>query len=142
MSRRNDRFIAFTLVYERDFHNWQDLDEAAEYYIEELGEDDCERAFIFNEIKGVLQHKADIDALVEKHSKDWDISRLNRVDLAILRLAIYEMRFSPEIHESIAINEAVELAKQYSSDEAGRFINGILGNISREEAKNDSTQII
>ena len=147
MSRRNDRIIAFTLAYERDFHDWQDIEEAAEYYIEELGDEDCERDFVLKEIKGVLKHKAAIDDLVEKHSQDWDISRLNRLDLAILRLAVFEMLFNPEINESVAINEAVELAKAYSSDEAGRFVNGILGKISKEaksgeEHGDDSAEVI
>ena len=131
MSRRNDRIIAFTLVYERDFHDWQELDSAIDYYIDELGDDDPERAFIAAEVQGVAKHKAAIDGLVEKHSQDWDITRLNRLDLAIMRLGIFEMMFSTEVHESVAINEAVEIAKTYSGEDAARFINGILGNISK-----------
>ena len=73
-----------------------------------------------------------IDALLAPHLKGWTIERLTRVDLAILRLAVYELTLGKE-PEGVVINEAVELANQYSTDKAGSFINGVLGSILRSE---------
>lgn len=89
-------------------------------------------------INGILSNKEKIDELVSSYAKDWDISRLNKVDLSILRTAIYEMDFAEElISPNIAINEAVEIAKLYGDDESPRFINGILGKIAKASSKKD-----
>ncbi|MCL2171109.1 MAG: transcription antitermination factor NusB [Defluviitaleaceae bacterium] len=132
MSRRDDRILAFQLAFGIDFHDWENLDETVEYILEEFGRDDTEGEYIYATLSGISRTRHQADDLISRHSKDWDIERLNRVDLAILRLAIYEMIFSAEIPESVAINEAVDISKEFSGDEGGRFINGILGNISRE----------
>ena len=71
--------------------------------------------------------------MISKKAKKWATGRMSKVDLAILRLAIYEICFSEEIPTSVAINEAIELAKKFSSDEAPSFINGILGSIAAEK---------
>ena len=73
----------------------------------------------------------EIDALIDEKSADWKTKRMNKVDLAILRLAVYEMRWDDDIPVGVAINEAVELAKKFSSDEGPSFVNGVL---ARQEA--------
>ena len=85
-----------------------------------------DKAFILSEVEGTREHMAEIDALIEQSAKGWDPERMNKVDLTILRLAVYEMKFA-ETPVGVAINEAVELAKKFSSDEAPAFINGVLG---------------
>ena len=79
------------------------------------------------EAQGVFAHLAEIDALIDERLKDWDFGRLAKADLAILRLALYEIRFAPDISAATAIDQAVELAKIYGADEAPAFINGLLG---------------
>jgi N utilization substance protein B len=81
---------------------------------------------------GVSAHKEKIDRLIASYAKGWDFSRLANVDLAIMRIAIYEMYFAKiKVEPGVAINEAVEIAKLYGDDDSPRFINGILGNLAR-----------
>lgn len=81
-------------------------------------------------ILGVLQAKDELDKKIVEKLENWDFSRVHKVDLTILRLAIYEFYYRPDIPPVVTINEAVELAKEFSSDESGKFINGILDKIA------------
>jgi len=81
---------------------------------------------------GTLENLARLDGVIENFLKDWDISRINKVDLALLRLAIYEMLREPDVPFGVAVNEAIELAKVYGADESPAFINGVLANVARE----------
>lgn len=83
-------------------------------------------------IKGVLEHRAKIDAEIMKYAKNWDLHRMAAVDRNILRLAIYEMLFREDIPPVVSINEAVEIAKLFSTDDSGRFVNGILDKVRSE----------
>jgi len=94
---------------------------------EECGEQDKE--YIHNIIEGVMKEVSAIDQYIIKNSKDWTIDRMSRIDLAIMRVAIFEILYREDIPASVSINEAVELAKKYSHEDAGSFINGILGSI-------------
>lgn len=87
--------------------------------------------YIVRAVDGTVEHISDIDKIISENLKGWTIERLNKVDLAILRLAVYEMLYDDETPDGIVINEAVEIAKKYSSDQAPGFINGILGKISQ-----------
>ena len=77
-------------------------------------------------VRGVLEHRAQLDAEIARYAKNWDISRMAAVDRNVLRLAIYEMMFREDIPPVVSINEAVDIAKKFSTDESGRFVNGIL----------------
>ncbi len=81
--------------------------------------------------EGVMQNAEALDAQLTPYLRGWTIERLTRVDLAILRLAVYELRLG-ETPAGVVINEAVELANQYSTDKAGAFVNGVLGNLARD----------
>jgi N utilization substance protein B len=83
-------------------------------------------------IKGVLEHRTKIDAEIMKYAKNWDLHRMAAVDRNILRLAIYEMLFREDIPPVVSINEAVEIAKLFSTDDSGRFVNGILDKVRSE----------
>ena len=83
---------------------------------------------------GVVEHVEEIDARIAEYARGWSIERITRVDLAILRLAAYELMLG-EVPAGVVINEAVELANEYSTEKAGTFINGVLGNLSRSAAK-------
>jgi len=82
-------------------------------------------------VLGCLQHREQLDATIESHARGWTITRMASVDRNILRLAAYELLFTPDVATSIVVDEAVELAKKYSTAESGRFVNGILGGLSR-----------
>ena len=82
----------------------------------------------YNDIKEKIP---DIDGMLNEQSKGWKVSRMNRVDLSVLRLAVYELCFDEEIPVGVAINEAVTLAKRFGGEESGAFVNGILGKIAK-----------
>ena len=134
MNRRNARKNAFFLVFQMDFNQKEEFEQARElffFFFQEVEEE--EKDFILKETEGTKEHLAEIDEMISKKAKKWATGRMSKVDLAILRLAIYEICFSEEIPTSVAINEAIELAKKFSSDEAPSFINGILGSIAAEK---------
>jgi len=81
-------------------------------------------------VAGVVEHYEEIDDLIETYSVDWSIDRMPTLDRAILRCALWEIIFNSEVPDGVAINEAVELAKEYSTDESGGFINGLLSKIA------------
>lgn len=81
---------------------------------------------------GVTERLKDIDAIIQSHSAHWKVSRMGLVDLSVMRVCVYEMRFlSPPLAPNIAINEAVEVAKKFGSTESGSFVNGILDHVAR-----------
>ena len=81
-------------------------------------------------VDGVVDHQAEIDTLLETYSEGWSLDRMPNVDRAILRVATWEIVYNDEIPDGVAINEAVELAKEYSTDDSGSFVNGLLTRIS------------
>lgn len=133
MSRRSARENAFFLLFQMDFYETEEYEQVKEIFFAEKEQPlkEEERAFITKETEGARAHQEEIDGIIRECAKGWDTERMNKVDLAILRLAVYEMRFSGDTPLGVAINEAVELAKKFSSDEAPAFINGILGKAAR-----------
>lgn len=128
MTRRQEREQAFIFIFEKNFR-----DDSIEDIIE-----DAINAGVYTEseyseecFKGVFENLADIDVLIEQNLMGWKIERISKVSLSILRLAIFEMKYMNEIPESVAINEAVEIAKKYTNADESGFINGVLGSISR-----------
>ena len=106
-----------------------------EAYFECAPEEDCgelDKVYISSILEGVMKEAPSIDQYIVKNSKDWTIDRMSRIDLAIMRVAIFEILYREDIPASVSINEAVELAKKYSHEDAGSFINGILGSIYSE----------
>ena len=125
MSRRGARRNAFYLLFQMDFSEAEEFEQVKELFFAEEEED---KEFILSEVEGVHAHMAEIDEMITASANGWDPARMNKVDLAILRLAVYEMKYG-ETPIGVAINEAVELAKRFSSDEAPAFINGVLGKV-------------
>ena len=132
MSRRSARKNAFFLLFQMDFNETAEFEQVKEIFFaeKETPVEESDKAFIVSEVEGVHEHMEEIDALIEQSATGWDLSRMNKVDLAILRLAVYEMKYG-ETPVGVAINEAVELAKKFSSDEAPAFVNGVLGKASK-----------
>ncbi len=131
MSRRSARKNAFTLLFQTEFH--EEYEKVKELFFSEQEEEisEEEKAYITDAVEGVMAHETEIDKIIDSCAKGWNTARMNRVDLAILRLAVYEMEYSKAAPIGVIINEAVELAKKFSSDEAPGFINGILGKIAK-----------
>ncbi|MDD2239306.1 MAG: transcription antitermination factor NusB [Kiritimatiellae bacterium] len=90
------------------------------------------RGFTEEIIRGVIAHHPDIDALIARHAENWGVERMGNIDRNALRIAVYEMLYRDDIPPVVSINEAVELAKVYSSTESGKFVNGILDQIRKE----------
>ena len=130
MSRRKSREQAFALLFEKSFNDLpvMDLAEGAQDAREIIVE-----PFALELATGAEDKLAEIDVRIDAHSHKWSRDRISRVALAVMRLAIYEMLYDDDTPVSIAINEAVELAKKYGGDEDSSFVNGILGTISREQ---------
>lgn len=84
-------------------------------------------------IKGIFAHLSELDSLIEKYAENWRVERMPLTDRNILRLALYEIIYESDIPIGVSINEAVELAKAYGTDDSGRFVNGLLGRLVREE---------
>ena len=130
MSRRGARRNAFYLLFQMDFSEAEEFEQVKELFFAEKEEpvEEEDKEFILSEVEGVHAHMAEIDEMITASANGWDPARMNKVDLAILRLAVYEMKYG-ETPIGVAINEAVELAKRFSSDEAPAFINGVLDKI-------------
>lgn len=132
MTRSELRKNIFKIIFRLEFHPGEAMEEQVTYRLEELkseGVEEKELAYIKNKTQSVIESMDELDAVINEHSKGWKVDRLGKTELAILRLAVYEILKDDDIPKSVAINEAVELAKMYSSDEAPRFINGILAKI-------------
>lgn len=130
MNRTEMREQAFTLLFEKEFFKDKPFEEIEEIYSENIAPLSDYAKEIF---EGTQLHKEEIDGIIEKYLKGWKLSRISKVNLAILRLAVYETDYVDNVPENVAINEAVELAKKYSGKEDSAFINGILGSYSRSK---------
>ena len=146
MTRTNAREIAMRLTFELGFSS-----ETAQALLEReltterfalLAEEDPlygdfpnekQRAYITELVKGVLAHGAELDGYIEKYAVGWRFSRIDRVAAAVMRLAMYEVLYRPDVPNRAAVNEAVEMAKGYLDVEVVRFVNGILGAFVRAE---------
>ncbi|MDR2939112.1 MAG: transcription antitermination factor NusB [Clostridiales bacterium] len=134
MSRRLARERAFLCIYLLEFDKEFDLDETYNYILNLEGEEitssenlnDNDQKFMYQVLSGVVQNLERIDQEISSNTRKWSFSRLNKIDIAILRLAVYEILFMEDIQKSVSVNEAVELAKAYGSDESFSFINGLL----------------
>jgi N utilization substance protein B len=140
VSRRNDRVHAFCLIFQLPFAFGREPREMAENYLNGLDDggdhgenktDEIDRPFIEGEFFGTVNRLDEIDMQIKKALTDWDIERIANADLAIMRLAVYEMAFGKDVPPKVAINEAVELAKLYSTGDSPKFVNGILGSVAK-----------
>jgi N utilization substance protein B len=133
MSRTSAREVAMMIHYS-GLLGGEDTPERVCEKNEALGSlDEEDLRYVSSMLEGVNNHSGEIDELVSRFSKDWAIERIARVDLSILRVAIYEMLYRKEdVPAGAAINEAVELAKRYGGERSYAFVNGILGSVAKE----------
>lgn len=128
--RRAARELAVQFLYQHDLSGGK-LEEALELFWQAQQQPvaDDVRRFAADLISGTLEHCAEIDQKLQKHTEHWDLHRMAAVDRNILRLALYEMLFRNDIPPVVSINEAVDIAKRFSTHESGAFVNGILDRI-------------
>ncbi len=129
MTRKQAREEAFILIFEKEFNDYalEDILSLAEE-VRDLKPDE----YIKNVFFGVFENLEKIDEIISQNAVGWSIKRITKTALAILRLAIYEIKFYSEIPVSVSINEAVELAKKYATKEDASFINGILSTVAKQ----------
>ena len=130
MTRKEERELAFTLIFEKIFNEELSIDEIINNALETRLVD--ESTFAFSLAKMTYEHLEEIDKIINDVSVGWRVTRLPKVSLAILRLSLCEILYVPSIPYGVSINEAVELAKKFATQEDGAFINGILGKYVRE----------
>ncbi len=134
MARRAAREAAMKLLYQQSFSSEKDKDEF-EAMIEDPSLDQKDNLYIDDILVGTFKYQEEIDAIIRERAIGWQFNRISRVDLSILRLALYEILHREDIPESVSINEGVELAKKFGSEKSGVFINGILGTFMRNSSK-------
>ena len=131
MSRREMREQVFKLLFRVEFNNAEEMKEQEQFYFDELEEaTGKDQEYILNKYRAIDEKKEEIDKLLNEVTEGWKTSRMNRVDLTILRLATYEIKWDEDVPTGVAINEAVELAKKYSSDDGPAFVNGVLAKVA------------
>jgi len=131
LSRRLARQVAFQTLFQIDLAQ-VDLETALRQRLEDVELDEENKAYVQTVVRGVMEQLTALDAQIAHVAKGWNVHRLGFVDRSILRLAIYEIVFMDEIPVRVAVNEAVELAKEFGDEESPKFVNGLLGTVVRE----------
>jgi N utilization substance protein B len=133
MKRSLAREQAFVLIFEKSFRD-EEISEIIEAAI--LARQLEDNSFMRELATGTFEHLEDIDNLIEKHCIGWKKERISRVALAILRLCCFELLYRSDIPVGVSIDQAVELAKKFATEEDASYINGVLGSVSRKEDLN------
>lgn len=132
-----DMFVNKTL--DNDSLFWLDEKSYEKTLLDKVSEND--KSFYIDLVKGTIDNRNNINSIIELYLKSWKMSRIAKVDLAIIQLAVFEMLYKEDIPISVSINEAVELGKEFGTDESGSFINGVLGEIARNHKINSKDDI-
>lgn len=135
MSNRHlARTLAMQTLYEWDFLGKDNkiLDDAVAHNLREFAPEFEDNSFVKELVRGVTGNLEEIDALIAKYAPEWPIEQITIVDRNILRLGLFELKFSPSVPSKVAINEAIELAKTFGGESSGRFVNGVLGAIFKD----------
>ena len=128
MGRREQREQLFKLLFRVEFNRIEERPEQCRFFFEdeENAASEKEEAYISDRLNKILERLPEIDEMISSTAKGWTIGRIGKVELAIIRLAVYEIKYDETIPDSVAINEAVELAKKFGQAEASGFVNGVL----------------
>lgn len=133
-SRRRSRELALQALYQFELAGTQPA-AGVPLLAEHFEADMADLPFARELAEGAVEHLADLDRLIGESSEHWSLSRMSRVDLAILRLAAFELRYRTDIPASVTLNEAIELGKRYGAEDTGPFLNGVLDRIARQLAR-------
>ena len=143
MNRSQIREQIFELLFRVEFNSQEDMPEQVKLFMEsptlDKDEDNCkeisisdnEQQYIINKYDDIVSHMSEIDGIINDNAKGWSTDRLGKVELTILRLAVYEIKYDNDIPVSVAIDQAVELSKRFGRDESYSFINGILASVAK-----------
>ncbi len=129
MTRQKQRRVVFQLIYSLSF---QGLDQKDTVLNEFYNQDPAGERYLYIDqtFEGIVSNWAEIDQLIEPALKNWALNRVSSVCRAILRVAVYELKFNSEVPDRVAINEAIEIAKEFGEDDAPAFVHGVLGKIA------------
>lgn len=141
MKRRKAREYALQVLFQLDIRKEKPSVTLFKRFWAEEDPDDEVRGFAEEIAKGTYKHLKTINAKILASAKNWTLERMATVDRNVLRLATYEILYRLDIPPSVTINEAIELAKKYGTDESGAFVNGILDNVARSAGKVDAKQL-
>ena len=132
MSRRELREQIFRILFRAEFHDPKEYEEQRELFFaledEEASEKDI--TYVNHKAEDIMTHLPKIDEAINAVAKGWKTSRMGKVDLTIIRLAVYELKYEDDIPTGVAINEAVELAKKYGTETSASFVNGVLAKLA------------
>jgi transcription antitermination factor NusB len=135
--RTRARELAIQGLYQLDVQGPDLLGELGRFF-DEAGEDDFVQKLALDWTRGAWEHLAECDELIGASAIKWEMKRLSTVDKGILRLAVYQLKFCPDIPPKVVINEAIELAKKYSTDKSSAFVNGVLDAVLKKHMARDS----
>ncbi|HLS36440.1 MAG TPA: transcription antitermination factor NusB [Bacillota bacterium] len=124
MKRRTAREYALKILFSMDI-NFKEPEEAIQDFLQTKESD----PFLNKLVKGVYSHLEQIDHVISSHLENWTIDRIATVEKTILRIAVYEIEYEDDIPKEVSINEAIEIAKKYSDEKSGKFINGVLSKL-------------
>lgn len=131
MTRQKQRKVVFQLVYSLNYQGIEQRENVLkEFYNQQESNETI--PYIDSTLNGVCEHWDAINAMIEPALANWSMKRLNAVCLAILRVAIYELKFNAEIPDRVAINEAIELAKEFGDEDSGSFVHGVLSAVAKQ----------
>jgi N utilization substance protein B len=133
MKRSEMREHIAQMLFIVEFHDRDDIQEQASAYIENI--EDCPKnaaKYMLDRFNTIVEKFSELDEIIESVSVGWKLDRMSKIDLTVLRLAVYEIKMDEEIPNKVAINEAVEIAKKYGGDNSPSFINGILAKVVNE----------
>lgn len=130
MGRRELRENTFKLLFIKEFHELDEMREQSELYLDTLESmNEEEKNYVQKRVFDIISHLEQIDQEIDSVAEGWKVNRMGKVDLCIIRLALFELRFDESIPVGVAINEAVEIAKRFGGDDSPAFINGILAKL-------------
>lgn len=119
------------MVFRAEFHNEEEIPQQLRLFMDTLDTaSEKDRAYIEHKVQDIFAHLEEIDGIIDSSAQNWKTSRMAKVELTLIRLAVYEIRFEEDIPTGVAINEAVELAKSYGEENSASFVNGVLARIA------------
>jgi N utilization substance protein B len=136
MLRSQVREEIFKILFRYPFTSEGEMEEQIAFSLEELeGKSEENINYIQNKVRDIIEHKEDLDETISDNCQGWNLNRIGKAEIAIMRIAVYEMIYEEEIPESVAINEAIELTKRYCDEEAKGFVNAVLGKVAKAMEK-------
>ncbi len=130
MGRKQAREGTMKILYQMEVND-DFSDEALNIYFNNFSFEELEKEYILDAMTKIKENIDSIDKYIELYSQGWNLNRLAKIDLAVLRIAVYEILYRKDIPVEVSINEAIEIVKKYSTEESFRFINGVLGGVVR-----------